>query len=116
LGVQLVLALATLGAQPARAQEPDERLYVGRTGIMCTRLPCPHRGIYPPDARGVRARLRYADVDGQTPLPTLTGAPADQARVRAAWDERGCVEIEGRLDPQATPPTLRVARVVGECG
>lgn len=94
-------------------------LHVGETGIRCLRLPCPSRGLFVPGARGQAERqtLLYADRDGRSPPPPMTGAAADRMAIVRAWDERRCLALIGRLIPGPDDrPVLRVDRIVGECG
>ncbi len=113
------IALATAAGSALAQDKPvDQRLNVGRTGITCVRLPCPHRGIYMLGARdlpSLRRALLYADLDGRQGLPTIVGSPADQAELRQAWDRQKCVAIAGHLEGPRENPTLHVARVIGPC-
>lgn len=122
--IAALIAVATLLIDaPARAQQDDagegrQRLYVGRTGIQCLRLPCPHRGIFLPGlagSRGLRRPLLYADVDGKTSLPRLAASPGDKRRLEAAWDRRACLEIIGRLEGKGASANLTVTKIVGPC-
>ncbi|WGG59452.1 hypothetical protein [Brucella intermedia] len=109
-----------ISAAWALAEDPqiDQRLNVGRTGIMCLRLPCPHRGIYAPGAKdleSLRRALLYADLDGRQGLPVVAGSPADQAEVTRAWDHGKCIAVLGRLEGTGGSSTLHVSRVIGPC-
>ena len=93
-------------------------LRVGRTGIMCVRLPCPYLGIYQPGAKNMqelRSSLLYADLDGKAGMPDLEGAATDLKAVRDAWDRSDCVEIRGRLDGTSGDQTLHVEKIIGQC-
>lgn len=119
---RLVLAALVALAGPALPTQATaagaEALRVGRTGILCVRLPCPHRGIYRPgakDMQGLRAALLYADLDGRTGLPSLAGAEADLQAVRDAWARNACIGIVGWLDGAPGAQVLHVERIEGDC-
>lgn len=122
--VILMLACAAAAAPPPPfvangGEAMPGRLHVGKTGIMCARLPCPHRGVFVATVGGVPARdkLLYADLDGKAPPPPMIGDPAALRRIEQAWKDRACLAIDGRLIPgEDDRPVLRVDRVVGSCG
>ena len=112
------IAVAALAVSQASAGDSAMTLRVGRTGIMCVRLPCPHRGIYRPgakDMQALRRSLLYADLDEKSGLPDLDGAAAALKWVRDAWDRNACIEIRGRLDGTKGDQRLHVENIMGAC-
>ena len=121
-----VFALLTLSAAqvaPPLVANDDTaesgRLHIGDTGIRCARLPCPGRALFqpqPPDGHASRDQMLYVDVDGSKPPPPMLGHPTHLAAVKAAWEDRQCLVIVGRLiSGEQDRPLLRVDRVVGWC-
>lgn len=100
-------------------EAPGGRMHIGDTGIRCVRQPCPSRGVFVPDARGLATRegLLMSDSDGKTPLPPMVAGAADRAAIERVWADGGCIAIEGRLIPgEDDRPALRVDRLIGACG
>jgi len=118
--VMAALAPATSG-RPLVATPEDSaamRIHVGDTGIKCVKFPCPSRGVYlPEDADAEKPlELLYTDPDGKAPLPPMIGDAAALAAIAAAWEDRGCLAIDGRLiSGEEDKPVLRVDRIVGHC-
>ena len=99
-------------------EAPGGRMHVGDTGIRCARQPCLNRGLFIPDAQGLATRsgLLMTDPDGRTPPPPMVASDLDRTAVVQAWEEGGCLALEGRLIPgMADRPVLRVDRVLGAC-
>jgi hypothetical protein len=95
-----------------------EILHVGKTGIMCARRPCPHRGVFTPKSAPMeQPDLLYSDLDGKTPPPPMVGDEAARQQISEAWADHTCLAIEGRLiSGEDDRPILRVDRVIGPCG
>ena len=86
----------------------SERLFVGKTNIVCVQAPCPWRGIAAADAhQGGPAGLLWSE---QT-LPPLDAIEDDATRIVEAWNADQCLSIQGRMDSGR----LQVERVEGEC-
>jgi hypothetical protein len=122
-----LLMIAMIGAQ-AMAPGPDvalpddavgQRMHIGDTGIRCVKFPCPSRGLFLPAGTedGREMTLLVTDRDGRTPPPRMIGDEADLAAIRAAWEARDCLAIDGRMISGVDDkPVLRVDRVHGRCG
>ncbi len=112
-------ALAGLCTAPAAAIEiiPIEgRLAIGATGVHCMTEPCPWLGVVELDnEQRDPVRPLWSGKD----LPKLRASPADEARIRAAWDNRECLEVEGAFYTDAPDidgaPFVQVHRIVGAC-
>jgi len=119
--IMLTAALAQGGAPEPLVATPDDaaamRLHVGRTGILCARLPCPSKAVYIPDDKAATPRhLPYTDRDGRTPPPPMIGDDIMLAEIGRAWKDYGCLAIDGRLiSREDDRPVLRVDRIVGPC-
>ena len=100
--------LAVTAAQAADTAVTGERLFVGKTNILCVHAPCPWRGIAAADAQQAGpAGLLWAE---QT-LPPLDANEGDAARIVQAWNGDQCLSIQGRM----ASGRLQVERVEGEC-
>lgn len=118
VGSIVLLSATVAGAQDGQVRQEAQRLNIGRTGIQCVRLPCPHRGIFLPGAANMQGLHRmplYADLDGSTFLPKLIASESDKARLEQAWDRRQCLEIRGNLQGRGDNAVLEVSRIIGPC-
>ncbi|MGQ4274424.1 hypothetical protein [Terrihabitans sp. B22-R8] len=108
--IPLLMVVAIFGGPLAFAQHvpASSRLAIGKTGINCASAPCPWRGIVDVDDKA-RDPLRPMWSGGE--LPSLAASPEDAARLRTAWDDMACLEIEGAWDGKV----LRVDRIRGSC-
>lgn len=106
-----LLATGPLAAEPQAATQPppaDELFRIGRTGIHCVRMPCPWRGIVRAgDDSRPAGRPFWTGKD----LPALKATPEDEKRIRAAWQDSGCLVVKGRFEKDE----LAVHRIVGDC-
>ena len=101
--------LATISVHPTMAEvKPDapERFAVGSIGLACANLPCPSRGTS--ELEGTRTvRIKWtSDL-----LPRLTGTQDVMTSVRAAWDTKDCLVVEGNFGYRR----FHVDRIVGPC-
>jgi hypothetical protein len=86
----------------------SERLFVGKTNIVCVQAPCPWRGIAAADAQQAGpAGLLWSE---QT-LPPLDAIEDDATLIVEAWNGDQCLSIQGRMDSGR----LQVERIEGEC-
>jgi len=107
LMISAVLALCTLPAHAADLAN-SERLYVGKTNILCVQAPCPWRGIGRDEsfASGPAGLIWSADT-----LPRLDASVEDTRRIKSAWSDGKCLAIDGAL----IASTLHVESIVGPC-
>jgi len=108
LGISPDAADATDTAAPAVAAA-GSLFRVGRTGIVCYREPCAHRGVTPASSADPSAPAQPIWW-GDTP-PTILGDVEDYRVIEAAWDDFRCVLVEGEFDGEM----LTVHRLAGEC-
>lgn len=103
----LVCAAILLMVLPVAA---DGRSYlrIGSTGIYCVMAPCPSFGLIPADSAG-NDIASYVWAGDQ--LPPISGSPADQDRIVAAWAEKACLLVEGAY----AEDVLSVEAIVGDC-
>jgi len=106
-----LLAACALPPEPQTAAQPTraaELFRIGRTNIYCVKAPCPWRGIARAgkDQRPLGPPF-WIDAD----LPALKAAPDDAKRLRAAWDNSGCLVVEGRFEKDE----LIVQRIIDDC-
>lgn len=118
--VLVAMVGASFPAVVARGEEAvDQRLRVGRTGIMCVRTPCPSRGVFLPVDGGLNERRRallYTDADGKSGPPEFIGAPAARQAASRAWRTLKCIEIMGHLERDGDAwPKLHISHVLGPC-
>ncbi|MCK9549238.1 hypothetical protein [Aquamicrobium sp.] len=118
--VLAAMLAASLPAAAAPSEEAgDQRLRVGKTGIMCVKAPCPSRGVFLPTGGGLNERRRallYTDADGNSGPPQFIGAPAAREAADRAWRSLECIEIMGQLEQDGdVPPKLHISRVLGPC-
>jgi hypothetical protein len=100
--------LTVTAAHAADTTFASERLFVGKTNILCVQAPCPWRGIAAADGQQTGpAGLLWAE---QT-LPPLDATQDDATRIVQAWNDDQCLSIQGRM----ASGRLQVERVEGEC-
>lgn len=105
--ISAALALATIPSHAADFAS-SERLYVGKTNILCVQAPCPWRGIgRDENFRSGPAGLLWSD----DPLPRLEATPEDARRITSAWTDGKCLAIDGAL----IASTLHVEKIIGAC-
>ena len=108
LALLVAAGLAMTAAHAADAPAASERLFVGKTNIVCVQAPCPWRGIAAADAQQAGpAGLLWSE---QT-LPPLDAKEDDATRIVEAWNSDQCLSIRGRM----AGGRLQVERIEGEC-
>lgn len=103
----ILLDQALPDAPNAAGTEDHSLLAVGATGIRCVKEPCPWRGITPVGKGEETGEPAWS---GET-LPPLDASTADARELQAAWNDQGCVVVEGDFNGE----TLTVARIVRDC-
>ena len=106
----MIAAALALAAMPSQAADfaRSERLYVGKTNILCVQAPCPWRGIgRDENFRSGPAGLLWSD----DTLPRLDASPEDARRITSAWANDDCLAINGTL----IGTTLHVEKIIGAC-
>lgn len=114
IGSLLSISLIIAGTCPSLAAEAiplEGRLGVGNTGINCVKEPCPWRGIVDLDNTS-RDPLR-PHWHGKH-LPATYGQPEDVARLKKAWDDGECLEIEGKFGHDGAP-WIEIGKIIGPC-
>lgn len=116
LQAAIIVGLGTGSATALEIIPIEGRLAIGATGVLCVTEPCPWRGVVELDNKQ-RGSLRPLWTGSH--LPTLRASPADEARIRAGWDNGECLEIEGAFYEDAAdlkaPPVVLVRRIIGAC-
>lgn len=110
--ILLTFALAGFAPNLTIADEANQRLAIGGTGINCVTLPCPWRGVVllEDDARDPLRPYWSGEH-----LPKLIGNDEDVAHIAAAWEAGQCIEIEGVVTPKGTPLEITVDQITGPC-
>lgn len=108
LSIVAPVLLAAAPVQSTDVASPNERLFVGKTNIVCVRQPCPWRGIAPADRLpDGPAGLLWS----QQSLPELRADTLDARRIMAVWEGNSCVLVHGRMAGNV----LHVEQVIGDC-
>lgn len=111
IGAALLASGAVAAEAPIAGAEPppvEGVMRVGATGIMCVREPCPRRGLIRVDDEGKAEWRPFWSGD----KPPEIRADADtQRRIAEAWDEFGCLMVQGRFEKGE----LTVDRIIGDC-
>lgn len=107
--------LLTNGALADEAEPNARRLSIGSTGVLCYMEPCPWRGVVDLNDQN-RDPLRPIWDGAQ--VPSLSADAPVIEQIRAVWEARQCIEVEGAVVETALgdkPPVLRVDKIVGDC-